>query len=75
MTQQQNVLGIALMAVSMLIFASQDELSRYLAAEYNVMMTVMVRYWFFAAFVWALASRAPGGLRGTAATAKSIASM
>ncbi len=72
MSQQQHVLGIALMAVSMLIFAAQDGLSRYLAAEYNVMMTVMVRYWFFAAFVWALASRAPGGLRETAATAQPV---
>ena len=33
------------------------------------LMVVMIRYWFFAAFVIAMARRAPGGLRATAATA------
>jgi len=72
MTRQRPGLGIALMAVSMLIFAAQDGLSRHLAVEYNVMMVVMVRYWFFIAFVWALTARAPGGLRGTAVTAQPV---
>ena len=72
MTRQRPRLGIALMAAAMLIFAAQDGLSRHLAAEYNVMMVVMVRYWFFFVFVWALAARAPGGLRGAAATAQPV---
>ncbi len=70
MIRQRPNLGIALMAVSMLIFAAQDGLSRHLAAEYNVMMVVMVRYWFFGAFVLALAAHRPGGLRGAAGTAQ-----
>ncbi|MCY3997569.1 MAG: DMT family transporter [Rhodobacter sp.] len=72
MSLQRPGLGIALMAVSMLIFAIQDGVSRHLAAEYNVMMVVMVRYWFFVAFVWALAVRAPGGLPGAAWTAQPV---
>ena len=55
--------GIALMVATMLVFAMQDGLSRHLAGEYNVLMVVMVRYWFFALFVLAVAARAPGGLR------------
>jgi drug/metabolite transporter (DMT)-like permease len=55
--------GIWLMVITTFIFAMQDGLSRHLAGEYNVMMVVMVRYWFFAAFVIAMAARAPGGLR------------
>ncbi|MCP3969895.1 MAG: DMT family transporter [Rhodobacteraceae bacterium] len=62
--------GIALMALTMLVFAAQDGLSRHLAAEYNVMMVVMIRYWFFAAFAIALAMRAPGGLARVAATSQ-----
>jgi drug/metabolite transporter (DMT)-like permease len=54
--------GIWLMVMTTFVFAMQDGLSRYLAGEYNVMMVVMVRYWFFAAVVIAMAARAPGGL-------------
>jgi drug/metabolite transporter (DMT)-like permease len=54
--------GIWLMIVTTFCFACQDALSRHLAGEYNVFMIVMIRYWFFAAFVIALAMRAPGGL-------------
>ncbi|HMO06362.1 MAG TPA: DMT family transporter [Paracoccaceae bacterium] len=60
--------GIALMVATMLVFAMQDGLSRHLAGEYNVLMVVMVRYWFFALFVLAVAARAPGGLRAAVAT-------
>ena len=55
--------GILLMVATTLVFTLQDALSRHLAGEYNVLMVVMVRYWFFAAFVLALAARLPGGLR------------
>jgi drug/metabolite transporter (DMT)-like permease len=51
-----------------MIFAVQDTLSRHLAESYNIFMVVMVRYWFFAAFVITLAYRKAGGLRAAAAT-------
>ncbi|RGP38254.1 DMT family transporter [Pseudotabrizicola alkalilacus] len=60
---QNTKLGIWLMVGTTLIFAVQDGLSRHLAGTYNVWMVVMLRYWFFAAFVIALVSRSPGGIR------------
>ncbi len=68
MTQQNTRLGIGLMVLTTMIFAAQDAISRHLASEYNVLMVVMIRYWFFAAFVIAVASRKAGGLRRAAAT-------
>ncbi|PPB79563.1 drug/metabolite transporter (DMT)-like permease [Albidovulum inexpectatum] len=55
-------LGAALMIATSFVFAMQDGISRHLAGEYNVFMVVMVRYWFFAAFVTVLALRRAGGL-------------
>ncbi|MFN3294538.1 MAG: DMT family transporter [Gemmobacter sp.] len=63
MAVQNTRLGIWLMVATTAVFAAQDGISRHLASEYNVLMVVMIRYWFFAAFVIALAARAPGGLR------------
>lgn len=63
-------LGIALMVATTAVFAAQDGLSRHLAASYSVPMVVMVRYWFFAAFVIAIAVRSAGGLRAAAATSQ-----
>ncbi len=71
-TGQNTGAGIALMVITMAIFAAQDGLSRHLAGEYNVMMVVMIRYWFFAVFVLALATRGPGGIRATAATPQPV---
>ncbi len=65
-TEQNTGLGVWLMIVATFVFALQDGLSRYLAAEYNVLMVVMIRYWFFAVFVLAVAARSPGGLRSAA---------
>jgi len=62
MTTQNLRLGIILMIATSFVFAMQDGISRHLAGTYNTYMVVMVRYWFFAAFVIALAARAPGGL-------------
>ena len=56
------------MTVTMLIFAVQDGISQYLAREYNVFFIVMVRYWFFALFVFILCSKQPGGLRKAIST-------
>lgn len=69
MAQQNTRLGIWLMVFTTFVFAMQDGLSRHLASEYNTMMVVMVRYWFFAAFVMAVASRKAGGLRAAARSA------
>jgi drug/metabolite transporter (DMT)-like permease len=64
--------GISLMIAATFIFALQDGISRHLASEYNVLMVVMIRYWFFAAFVIAVASRATGGLRVAAKTRQPV---
>jgi drug/metabolite transporter (DMT)-like permease len=65
-------LGIWLMIATSLIFALQDSLSRHLAAEYNVLMVVMIRYWFFAAFVIAIARRQSGSLASAARTGQPL---
>ncbi|UWQ19483.1 DMT family transporter [Jannaschia sp. M317] len=65
-------LGIALMVATTAVFAMQDGISRHLAGEYNVLMVVMVRYWFFAAFVVAIATRQAGGVRAAAATTQPV---
>lgn len=72
MTAQSNniPLGIGLMIATTIVFAAQDGISRHLAAEYNVLMVVMIRYWFFAAFVIAIAMRKDGGVRAAARTAQ-----
>ncbi len=73
MSQPDNLrLGIILMVVTTFVFAVQDGLSRHLAAEYNVMMVVMIRYWFFAAFVISVARRKAGGLREAARTSQPV---
>ncbi|OSP53746.1 EamA family transporter [Pseudoruegeria sp. SK021] len=56
------------MVATTFVFGVQDGLSRHLAEEYNVLMVVMIRYWFFAFFVIAVASRSSGGIRAAAAT-------
>lgn len=71
--QSNNIpLGITLMVLTTFVFAVQDGLSRHLAAEYNVMMVVMIRYWFFAAFVIAIAKRHAGGLRAVVKTSQPV---
>ncbi|QEW18330.1 carboxylate/amino acid/amine transporter [Marinibacterium anthonyi] len=73
-TPQRNsvALGIALMIGSTIVFALQDGMSRHLADEYNTFMVVMIRYWFFAAFVVALAARQKGGLRKAVRTRQPV---
>jgi drug/metabolite transporter (DMT)-like permease len=72
MTETNTRLGILLMVATTFVFAMQDGISRHLASEYNVLMIVMIRYWFFAAFVIAIAARKPGGLRKVAATTQPL---
>ena len=68
MIKQNERLGILLMVTTTIVFASQDGLSKYLATEYNVYMVVMIRYWFFAAFIMTISSRKPGGVKQVAKT-------
>ena len=67
MSDDSNRLGILLMCLTTFVFAMQDGISRFLADEYNVYIVVMIRYWFFAAFVLFLAQR-QGGVRKMART-------
>ena len=67
-TEQNLTLGIWLMVASTVVFALQDGISRHLGGSYNVYMVVMIRFWFFAAFVVALAARSPGGIRAATRT-------
>jgi drug/metabolite transporter (DMT)-like permease len=60
--------GIRFVLLAIVFFAFQDGISKHLAASYPVPFFVMVRYWFFLAFVLALAARRPGGIRGAART-------
>jgi len=72
-TAQTNTrLGILLMIATTFVFAIQDGLSRHLAGEYNVYMVVMIRYWFFAGFVVAIAQRRAGGIHAAAATTQPV---
>ncbi|UTH48712.1 DMT family transporter [Loktanella salsilacus] len=68
MQSSNTKLGIGLMIATTFVFAVQDGISRHLAGEYNVLMIVMVRYWFFAAFVIAIARLKAGSVRRAAAT-------
>ncbi len=67
MNQTNNRLGVLLMSLTAFMFAMQDGVSRYLVVEYNVYMIVMIRYWFFAAFVVMISQR-NGGFRKAAKT-------
>ncbi|MDG1802933.1 MAG: DMT family transporter [Paracoccaceae bacterium] len=64
--------GIWLMVGAAFVFAVQDGISRHLAGEYNTIMIVMIRYWFFAAFVMTIAARTAGGIRAAAATTQPV---
>lgn len=63
MNQNNARLGILLMVATTFVFAVQDGISRHLAGEYNPVMVVMLRYWFFATFVVVYAMRKSGGFR------------
>ncbi len=65
-------LGIALMALTSLVFSAQDGLSRHLAEATNVYMVVMIRFWFFAAFVILLGRAQKGSVRAAAETSRPL---
>jgi len=62
--------GIALMILTCAVFAAQDGVSRHLADTYSVLTVVMIRYWFFAAFVVAFSAVRGGGIARVARTAQ-----
>ena len=70
--QSNTRLGIGLMIATTFVFAMQDGISRHLAREYNVMMIVMIRYWFFGLFVMAIAGRQAGSIRAAARTTQPL---
>uniref|UniRef100_UPI004048D038 DMT family transporter n=1 Tax=Yoonia sp. TaxID=2212373 RepID=UPI004048D038 len=70
--QHNQRLGMWLMCATAFIFAVQDGISRHLAGEYNVLMIVMIRYWFFAAFVITVAARKAGSIRAAAKTSQPV---
>ena len=72
MRDQNPRLGVMLMVLTMFIFAMQDGISRHLAAQYNVFMVIMIRYWFFAGFVVVWSSLRAGGLRQAARTTQPV---
>ena len=69
---KKAIIKILLMIITTIVFASQDGLSKYLATEYNVYMVVMIRYWFFAAFVISVSSQKTGGIKRVAKTKSPI---
>ena len=68
----QDRTGQLFMIATALIFAVQDGLSQHLASTYNVLMVVMIRYWFFALFVMMISARQIGGIRAAAATEQPV---
>ncbi len=74
-TGNNTKLGIALMLATSVVFAGQDGISRHLAEEYNVYLVVMIRYWFFAAFVITIAGRRAGGIMAAARTSRPLIQM
>ncbi len=70
--QSNTHLGILLMTATTFVFAAQDGISSHLASSYNVLMIVMIRYWFFAAFVITVATRQSGSIRAAARTRQPI---
>ncbi len=64
--------GILFMCGTAVVFAVQDGLSTALVENHSPIFVVMLRYWAFALFVIALASRRPGGVRAAARTKQPV---
>jgi len=62
-------LGIMFFLAAVLVFATQDGISKYLALSYSVFFIVMIRYWAFGLFVLVLSLRKPGGIKAVARSA------
>ncbi|MDB5553172.1 MAG: hypothetical protein JWL86_3156 [Rhizobium sp.] len=55
--------GYIFAILAFIVFASQDAISKHLASIYHPVLITFIRYWAFAAFAVAIASRSPGGLK------------
>ena len=56
------LLGIGLTVIAMIIFASQDAITKVLVADLPIPVVVVVRYWAFALFAVLWIGRKPGGI-------------
>ncbi|MEO1719615.1 MAG: DMT family transporter [Pseudomonadota bacterium] len=75
MPQTGSGRGIAFMLATMIVFAVQDGISRYLAGSYPPIFIVMIRYWAFLAFVLAISSFQSGGVVGALRTRHPVLQM
>ncbi|MGA1803155.1 DMT family transporter [Rhizobium sp. HT1-10] len=64
--------GYIFTIVAITLFSIQDGISKHLAGAYPPFLVAMIRYWTFALFAIALASRGRGGLRVTARTKRPL---
>ncbi|MEL6297403.1 MAG: DMT family transporter [Pseudomonadota bacterium] len=64
--------GIAFMLATMLVFSTQDGVSKLLAEHYPPIFVVMIRYWAFALFAIAFASAQPQGFAATVRTRRPL---
>jgi drug/metabolite transporter (DMT)-like permease len=66
MTPKQR--GYLFVFSAILIFTTQDAISKHMGELYPPVFITMIRYWAFAAFVLVLAARSAGGIRAAART-------
>ncbi|MFD1199525.1 DMT family transporter [Brucella gallinifaecis] len=64
-------LGYTFTLLAVIIFASQDGISKYLGSHYSPIFITMVRYWVFAIFVILIATRS-GGIARAASTKRPV---
>lgn len=64
--------GILFMIATMTVFSLQDGVSKLLALEHPPIFIVMLRYWAFAGFAVLVSQARPGGVRGSARTARPL---
>ncbi len=60
--QSRAMFGIFLLLFSIVVFSIQDTITKHLALRYPVPFFLMIRYWVFAIFAAALASRQVGSV-------------
>ena len=65
---RSNMRGVWWMVATVAAFAIQDGFSRLVAAEYNTLMVVAIRYWVFAVFVLMRAAQHREGFRAAIRT-------
>lgn len=61
-------IGYVFALLAFVVFATQDAISRHLAASYHPIMITFIRFWPFAAFAIYVAAKSQGGLKGALRT-------